>query len=323
MQSTAHHLGLLALMACLIASAAVCAEDKRVGLEEFRVRDPFILPDVSTGTYYLVMRSKAGVCVRTSRDLVKWSEPVDVFTRPLDFWAGPSVWAPELHAYNGKYYLFATFMNDEPIGEQWPNWPARIHRGTQILVADAPTGPFRIFANHPHTPEEEMALDGTLWVQDGVPYMVYCHEWVQIRDGAIKLIRLKDDLSAAIGEPKLLFRASQAGWTPQDRDRYVTDGPAVYRTKTGTLLMLWSSFSDSRYTTGIAKSESGSIHGPWTHQAEPLFSKDGGHAMVFRDFEDRLILSLHSPNRSPDERCRLFLLKDTGETLRIEKSLAD
>ncbi|HOY59464.1 MAG TPA: family 43 glycosylhydrolase, partial [Verrucomicrobiota bacterium] len=186
-----------------------------------------------------------------------------------------------------------------------------------------PTGPFRIFANRPHTPAEEMALDGTLWVEDGVPHMVYCHEWVQVRDGSIKVIRLKDDLSGTIGEPKLLFRAGEARWTPRERKSYVTDGPAIYRTKAGGLLMLWSSFTDSGYTTGIAESESGSIHGPWTHQMEPLFRKDGGHAMVFRDFEGRLILALHSPNREPDERCRLFLLEDTGKTLRITKPLAD
>jgi hypothetical protein len=28
-----------------------------------------------------------------------------------------------------------------------------------------------------------MALDGTLWVEDGVPYMIFCHEWIQITDG--------------------------------------------------------------------------------------------------------------------------------------------
>lgn len=323
MKSTSLLYGLLTLVVCLTAPVAARAEDKGVRLDAFRARDPFILPDAPSRTYYLVTRSRAGVCVRTSGDLAQWSEPVDVFTRPPDFWGGPSVWAPEMHLHKGKYYIFATFMNDKPIGEQWPDWPARIHRGTQILVADAPTGPFRSFANRPHTPEEEMALDGTLWVEDGVPYMVYCHEWVQIRDGSIKVIRLQDDLSGAIGEPKLLFRAGEAHWTPRDRKSYVTDGPALYRTKTGRLLMLWSSFTDSGYTTGIAESESSGIHGPWTHQMEPLFRKDGGHAMVFRDFEGRLILALHSPNREPDERCRLFLLEDTGKTLRITGPLAD
>jgi hypothetical protein len=41
-----------------------------------------------------------------------------------------------------------------------------------------------------------MTLDGTLWVEDELPYMVFCHEWVQIKDGTVESVRLKDDLSA-------------------------------------------------------------------------------------------------------------------------------
>lgn len=318
------HILLPSLILALLAQGTLFAQDtpepaaKLYPLEEIRVRDPFILPHAPTQTYYLVSASRQGVVVRTSKDLKMWSDPKDVFVRPADFWGGPQTWAPEMHLYRGRYYLFATFMNDEPIGEQWGgNWPPRIHRGTQILAADSPEGPFQGFANRSHTPVAEMALDGTLWVEDDVPYMVYCHEWVQIRDGAMNLIRLKDDLSATVGEPTRLFRASEASWTPDGRESYVTDGPALYRTKTGKLLMLWSSFTDTGYTTGIAESESGKLAGPWRHQPEPIFRSDGGHSMVFRTFDGRLMLALHSPNRSPDERCHLFELEDQGDTLRI------
>src|SRR5208283_5178235 len=50
-------------------------------------------------------------------------------------------------------------------------------------------------------PEDMMTLDGTFWVEDGVPYMVYCHEWVQIVNGTVEMIRLADDLSGTVGEP--------------------------------------------------------------------------------------------------------------------------
>jgi GH43 family beta-xylosidase len=286
-------------------------------LADIRSRDPFILPDRSRGLYYLVASSGAAITVRRSRDLELWSEPRVVFTKPDGFWGSGSIWAPEMHVFGGKYYVFATFMNNTPVGEPWTNWPPRVQRGTQVLVADSPLGPFRPFANHAHTPAQEMALDGTLWVEQGVPHLVYCHEWVQIRDGTIKVARLKHDLSEIVGEPRLLFKASDASWTPRGRDRYVTDGPALHRSHSGKLFMLWSSFTDTGYTTGIAVSDSGTIVGPWRHHPEPLFRKDGGHAMIFRDLHGRLLVALHSPNRSPDERCRLFALEDTGETLRL------
>ena len=117
--------------------------------------------------------------------------------------------------------------------------------------------------------------------------------------------------------PELLFRASDASWTPRDRDSYVTDGPALYRSKSGKLFMLWSSFTDTGYTTGVVVSDSGKVAGPWRHAPEPLFRQDGGHAMIFRTFDGALMVSLHSPNRSPDERCHLFEVEDTGDTLRI------
>ncbi len=287
-----------------------------VPLAEIHIRDPFIVPVEQDHRYYLVASSGRSVVVRQSDDLKGWGEPKTVFTIPEKFWGGDAVWAPEMHAYRGHYYLFATFMNKEPLGEPWTNWPPRVHRGTQVLMADSPLGPFRALGDHSQTPTDEMALDGTLWVEDGHPYMVYCHEWVQVRDGVMKLLPLSEDLSGAVSPPQLLFKGSDAPWAPRGRDRYITDGPALYRSKSGKLFMLWSSFSETGYTTGIAISDSGKVVGPWRQQAEPFFREDGGHAMIFRRFDGVQMVALHSPNRSPDERCRLLEVEDTGETLR-------
>ncbi len=56
-----------------------------------------------------------------------------------------------------------------------------------------------------------MALDGTLWVEDGKPYMVYCHEWVELGDGTMELIELTPDLSKTIVPSKVLFNGSRSG----------------------------------------------------------------------------------------------------------------
>ena len=55
-----------------------------------------------------------------------------------------------------------------------------------------------------------MTLDGTLYVEDGKPYMVFCHEWVQTIDGTMDCIQLEDDLSDTVGEPRMMFKASDA-----------------------------------------------------------------------------------------------------------------
>jgi len=311
------------ILCCLATSSA--QEIRTFTLAQTRLRDPFILADEATQTYYLVTCSvkPAGltanaVSVLTSRDLQTWTGPYPVFEIGPDFWAQGHVWAPEMHRYRDKYYLFATMNGSRRLPEEpWPDWPEKTARGTQVLVADSPMGPFQPFANRSHTDPNIMALDGTLWVEDGVPYMVYCHEWVQIKDGTIALIRLKEDLSDVAGPPVTLFKASDAPWTPEDRDRYVTDGPYLYQTQTGRLLMIWSSFTETGYTTGIATSQSGRVQGPWVHMPVPLFRGDGGHGMIFRAFDGTLMLLVHSPNRSPNERACLFELIDTGETLQI------
>ena len=171
-------------------------------------------------------------------------------------------------------------------------------------------------------------MDGTLWVEDGVPWLVFCHEWIQITDGEIAAVRLKADFSDVEGDPVRLFKATDAPWVRDLKELgighqgsvyggCVTDGPFLYRTAKGRLLMIWSSFGVRRYAETVAWSESGAIGGPWRHAEHPLFDDDGGHGMIFRTFEGQLKLILHQPNNMPASRARLFDLEDTGDAIRI------
>ena len=129
------------------------------------------------------------------------------------------------------------------------------------------------------TPIDYMALDGTLYVEDNQPYMVFCHEWVQIVDGTVEYVRLDKDLAEAIGSPVRMFNGS-ACCVAEPGESYVTDGCFMYRTRTGKLLMIWASFGPDGYAECVAESLTGKISGPWRQQSEPLFKKDGGHAMI-------------------------------------------
>ncbi len=301
-------------------------ENEVIKSTEIRVRDPFILADKKTQTYYLYAsiynrtqdKSKGqGVEVYTSKDLKNWTAPEPVFQAPDDFWATSLVWAPEVHQYKGKYYLFTTFTKSAP-----PDTIAKTLRGSQILVSDHPSGPFKPFANSPHTSIDQMTLDGTLWVENGKPYMIYCHEWIQIKDGTINLVALKGDLSSVDGESQVLFKASTAPWIKaHDNDNYVTDGCFLYRTKSNKLIMIWSSMGKDGYAIGTVVSESGSVKGPWTHNSNRLFKKDGGHGMIFKTFDGQLVICLHQPNKSPDERMQLYELKDLGDSLKLGEKL--
>lgn len=189
---------------------------------------------------------------------MEWSGPFPVFTPPENFWADQNFWAPEVHKYNGKYYMFASFKADG------------ICRGTQILAADVPEGPFLPLTEGSVTPSDWECLDGTFYLDDtGAPWIVFCHEWLQVRDGEICAMRLSQDLKYAVGKPQLLFTARQAGWPSMNHDfgatGYVTDGPFLYNAENGHLLMIWSSYKNGDYAIATARSRSGNVLGPWEH----------------------------------------------------------
>ena len=246
-----HHWFITAfVLLAMVAAAAESPPVRTIRLADERLRDSCIWADPATKTYYLVTASnrrgpnhRPAVVAYTSKDLERWDGPRVIFEIPENFWTTRGIWAPELHAYRGKFYLFLTFDSNEPLPEQWRDWLPRVRRGSQVLVGDSPLGPFTPFANHSTLPVDMMTLDGTLFVEDGVPYMVFCHEWVQIKDGTIEYVQLTDDLSATVGEPKRLFHGSDAAWSKREEPWgcHVTDGPWFYRTKTGKLLLLWSS----------------------------------------------------------------------------------
>ena len=319
-------------------------------LSDFRVHDPCILADQASRTYYLYTaigakatgQNRAGVVTYKSKDLSSWEGPHIVFTVPDGLWADPAhgVWAPEVHAYRGKYYLFATLLNNDQIIDKPPaSWRNTTRRATQIFVSDSPEGAFVRLGDKPVAPEDFMTLDGTLFVEDGVPYMVYAHEWVQLIDGTMEAIPLREDLSAAAGEPFYLFKASDAPWlldnqrVSKEPRHYVTDGPYFHRTRNGKLVMIWSSWksdpSEAKrlkvppqrqtvYMETLAYSLSGKLRGPW-RQAEPLLSDDTGHGMIFRTFDNRLMMVAHQPTMSPDSRARLVELEDTGDSIRVKR----
>ena len=285
---------------------------------DLQTRDPFVVVDRANGryclfrTYYVEPGDPAGdyfgmtgrgVQVSESTDLEHWSEAKPVLEIPEEFDC-KAVWAPEVHSYKGKWYIFTT-LNYRTEG-----------RGTWTFVSDDLRGPYRPMAKRSVTPVDWWCLDGTLWVEDGKPYMVFCHEWQQIVDGEMCYVPLTDDLSAADGEPVTIFKASDG---PHVRpDCLVTDGPFLERTADGGLEMIWSSHLDTgAYCVFKVRSESGKLAGPWKRH-ETIFDADGGHAMLFTDLQGRRRIALHSPNKPGTERP--FFLPYDGTTKRELKS---
>lgn len=328
----------------LCAVGSVTAQATEMLLPQMPLHDPYILAYAPTRTYYLYTSNvpaltqvkRVGTMAYTSKDLKHWTAPKVVFTVPEGFWAEQGGWAPEVHAYKGRFYLLTTLHNEKkPLPQPLPLGHETYMRGTIIAVSDSPDGPFvPVKTDGPTPPADFMTLDGTLYVdRSGKPWMVYAHEWLQVTDGTIEAVPLKDDLTGSTGDPVVLFKASDAPWINEQAvptmagSRYVTDGPELFRSKDGHLLMLWSSYehqSDkipgSHYVQTIARSASAELNGPWI-QLAPLVKQDSGHGMLFQTFDGRLMMVLHRPFKGA--RGKLYEMRDSGDHLEIVKERTD
>ena len=271
---------------------------------EIRIRDPFIFTDRAHGCYYMYgttdlakgsIAARRSFSVYKSVDLEHFEEPRVLFdAAKCDFWGAYDFWAAEMHEWKGKYYLFGSCKSDT------------VHRGTQIFVCDTPDGSFVPVSPRAATPADWECLDGTLFVEDGKPYLVFSHEWTQVENGEICAVELCDDLSRAVGDPFLLFRASDNPCVnPIDGEgkKYVTDGPFLWRGEDGRIHMIWSSFTDGKYA--VLEAESDCLRGTWVHHGSK-FPFDGGHAMLFQTLEGERKISLHSPNTPHDAERAFF-----------------
>lgn len=290
---------------CLLGAVCSCVSggkssdtSKLVFLDSIQLSDPCILADSVTQMYYM---TGTGGKLWKSKDMKVWEGPYTVAQTDSNSWMGakPMIWAAELHAYKGKYYYFATFTN-EHIKIDTVKGNVIDRRASHVLVSDRPDGPYVPMKDPVYLPADKPTLDGTFWVDtDGKPYMVYCYEWLQNWDGTIEKIELKPDLSGSVGEGKLLFKASESPWSREKQDgkvvpNKVTDGPYLFRTETGRLGMIWTSWIYDVYTQGVAYSESGTLDGPWIQEEEPITPPNYGHGMLFRTLDGVWLMSVHS-----------------------------
>jgi arabinan endo-1,5-alpha-L-arabinosidase len=283
-------------------------------LSEIFIRDPFIVTMPEQGGYYLYgtnfnMSNNIGFDTYFSKNLHDWEGPFEVFRPPAGFWAHTQFWAPEVTRVEDKFIMLASFTGNI--------------RGTQVLTATSPRGPFIPQGNKPITPNDRRSLDGTLFIDaEKTPWMVYADCWHTNKcNGTIRKLRLNTDLSPSNDAPSIILSSKEAPWNAELTDIgpgiYCGEGPFVWQSESGQLYLMWSGFAAGMvYKVGVARSLSGTMEGPWQQQPKPLWNGDGGHNMIFKTLEGKSIVSLHSPGYVPNaqpERTRLFLLNETSD----------
>lgn len=287
---------------------------------DINIRDPYVL--LHDGHYYLYGTRSAtcwgpaeGFDCYMSDDLENWDGPFEIFKRSDDFFATQNFWAPECYAYNGAFYLVTTLGNPS------------IKKGIYVLKSDSPKGPFELYGKR-LTPEDWTSIDGTLYFENGVPYLIFSHSFEDTPDGDMCMLQLSADLSEAVSAPEKLFSAGEAAWAHpvpfakqefgMDGDVYFTDGPGVVMLENGKLCMTWSSWGTNGYAVGTAISENGKLCGPWLQSTTPIFPENGGHGMLFTDKNGQKLFALHYPNdRYKEHPCFIKAETDANFGLKL------
>lgn len=282
--------------------------------EAIHLRDVFIL--VHDGKYYMYGTSGEDA-FNTSMDGYDCyvSEDLETFTYHEVYHATKEeiekygisnhLWAPEVWEVGGAFYMMTA-------------WDIEGSQQLSILEADNPLGPFKVWGFN-----IAQGNDPTLYEEDGKYYLV-CHS------GGLSAYQLSDDFTSVAGRKTELFVREDAPWAVGGPN----EGAFVYRTQTGRLILMWSSFSSKSsvaaddvmgggmtggppqggmpdvtggfpgfgnmtYNIGLAVSDNGSIFNcSWEHAGYPLTSGDMGHGMLFNDLDGNLKLAICYPDSS-------------------------
>ena len=113
-------------------------------LGSIRRRDICILPDQASKTDSMVGPGFRTVRVFTSKDLVNWQGPQTIFRPATNIWGDVpvvNIWAPEMHAYREKYYLFLTFDTRNYGKDGGHAMLFRTFEGKLMMGLHSPNGP--------------------------------------------------------------------------------------------------------------------------------------------------------------------------------------
>lgn len=267
-----------------------------IAIDTMNLSNPFICLDRNTLTYYM---TGDGGLVWTSKNLRIWTGPYNVLQADSIMRQGKpfKITAPEIHKYNDKYYYTATFTSeneniDTVSGVKIPR------RACHILVSDSLQGPYRpVKADEPLLRTDHAALGGTFITDEyGWGYLIYSHDWRQCGDGTIQIIMMTKDLAKQIGDPYVMFRASQNPWS-SGCDGHVSpvmDGAFLFDTEGLELGILFVTEKDGLSALGVAYSEKDhGLNGPWHIEPQPMLTGGYGQAMLFNDYDGSLVMVLH------------------------------
>ena len=210
--------------------------------------DPMIIEH--DGTYYLYSTGNKTLSVRTSKNLLSWtSQSEPIFSVTDTTWAVKYLWAPEVHEYNGKFYLFYCAKDKDDI----------FH--VDIAVCDTPNGKFKPLQDKPLLAPDYSVIDVSFFEDDdGRTYLFYSKDCSTNKIDGKRVsqsygIEVSNDLMTLIGEPVLCATPTYK-WELKSGNTLWNEGPVVFK-RDGRYYLLYSAnyYQSEHYSVGYAVSD--------------------------------------------------------------------
>jgi len=235
--------------------------------------------------------------IMKSTDLVHWERVGEVFAQ-LPEWAEGNFWAPEIHSWKGRFYIYYT---------------ARMRAGplsVAVAIADQPQGPYAdkgvivsqsVGSIDPVATDDEAGQRYLIWKDDSNSKNEPTFLWAA---------KLNEDGTRLAGPHHALFR-NDAPW-----EGGVVEGPFLLR-RQGWFYLFYSGSGccgpGCKYALGVARSRK--LLGPWEkYSLNPIIAANAdwrcpGHGSIVTDKTGHDWLLYHGySTQSSGERGRQGLL---------------
>ncbi len=263
--------------------------------------DPWITRDGNT--YYYMHTMGDRLTIWRTRDITKLrdAEQKTIWTPPKTGPNAESIWAPELHRIDGRWYVYysaARKHDDDP------------SRGVWVLENDS-ADPFAgEWRDRGRVNTRSPGIDGTTFEYAGKRYFVYSP--YAGPDSVLAIARMSDPVT--LTGPEVVIARPDQPWERQG-GRQIVEGPEFLEGPKGDLFIVYSGsacWSDD-YALGMLRAAPGSDPldaAAWRESPRPVFVKSPengvfapGHNGFFTSPDGREHWIIYHANPRPDMKC--------------------
>lgn len=294
---------ILASLALLFACAVAHANGTRDYAQPLLPSgpDPWVVQ--RGGIYYYTSTSGDRIELRKTRDLEQLAQatPVVVWRKHAQGPASTSVWAPELHFVQGKWYLYFTAAEAGHDDDA--------HRHVFVLENASPDPTRGRWTERGMLKTRHTGIDGTVFEHGGQWYFVYSAYVGDHSDLVIAPMRNPWTL----GSPQVDIAKPTYAWEMQG-GRKILEGPEFLQGPDGKVFLSYSAsacWSDD-YALGLLQADGeANLLDPasWHKSPTPVFASSPqhhiyapGHNGFFKDTDGRDWIVYHA-NGGPDWKC--------------------